>query len=111
MDQARLQLRDLVVKHPRSELRPLAYYLAGYSYYLEKRYDMALYAFRQTAKEYPGTPIAARALFFVADTLEEQGRMAEALKTYRALQERHPSPDVIEKRIRTLQARIRRGVR
>jgi TolA-binding protein len=111
MDQARMEVRDLLVSSPQSPLRAQAYYLAGYSYYLEKRYDMALFAFEQTAKDFPGTPTALRAQYFVADTLEEQGQMREALKAYTALRGKYPNPDIVEKRIKTLEARIRRGVR
>lgn len=111
MDQARMEVRDLLTEHAQSALRSQAGYLAGYSYYLEKRYDLALYMFRQTAKDFPGSPVALRARFFVADTLEEQGQMREALKAYTELRDHYPNPDIVEKRIKTLQARIRRGVR
>ena len=111
MDQARMVVRDLLVNSPQSPLRPQAYYLVGYSYYLEKRYDLALFAFRQTAKDFPGSATALRAQYFVADTLEEQGQMRDALKAYTALRGKYPNPDIVEKRIKTLEARIRRGVR
>lgn len=111
MDQARMAVRDLMVNHPKSDLLPQAAYLVGYSYYLEKRYELALYVFRRTAQDFSGTPVALRAQFFVADTLEEQGHMREALKAYDELRSTYPNPDIVEKRIRTLQARIRRGVR
>jgi TolA-binding protein len=111
MDQARMEVRDLLVGNPQSPLRSQAYYLVGYSYYLEKRYDLALFAFQQTAKDFPGTATALRAQYFVADTLEEQGQMRDALKAYTALRGKYPNPDIVEKRIKTLEARIRRGVR
>jgi TolA-binding protein len=111
MDQARMEVRDLLVESPNSPLRAQASYLAGYSYYLERRYDVALYMFRQTAKDFPDTPTALHALYFVADTLEEQGQMRDALKAYTELRGKYPNPDIVEKRIKTLEARIRRGVR
>jgi TolA-binding protein len=111
MDQARMEVRDLLVHSPQSGLRAEAYYLAGYSYYLEQRHELALLVFRQIAQEFPGSPTALRALYFVADTLEEQGQMREALKAYTALRGKYPNPDVVERRIKTLEARIRRGVR
>ena len=111
MDQARLEVRDLLEEHPQSDLRPQAYYLAGYSFYLEKRHELALYVFRRTAEDFPGTETALRAQYFIADTLEEQGHMREALKAYTALKGKYPNPDVVNMRIKTLQARIRRGVR
>ena len=111
MDQARMDVRDLLLQNPQSPLRPQAYYLVGYSYYLEKRFDLALWSFRQLARDFPGSPTALHALYFVADTLEEQGQMRDALKAYTALRGKYPNPDIVEKRIKTLEARIRRGVR
>jgi TolA-binding protein len=111
MDQARLELRDLLVESTDAELRAQASYLVAYTYYLERRYDLALYAFRETAKAFAGTPIAVRAQYFVADTLEEQGQMREALRAYSSLKDTHPNPEIVELRIKTLQARMRRGVR
>ncbi|HKJ00125.1 MAG TPA: tetratricopeptide repeat protein [bacterium] len=111
MDQARMEVRDLLVKEPKSPLRPQAYYLVGYSYYLEKRYDLALFAMRQIGKDFPGTLTSLRAQYFVADTLEERGHMREALAAYQVLRDKYPNPDIVDKRIKTLQARIRRGVR
>ena len=111
MDQARLEFRDLLIKRPNSKFAPKTYYLVGYSYYLEKRFNLALAVFRGTARKFPGTPIAIRSEFFVADTLEDQGKMKLALKSFLALKNRYPFPDIIQRRIRTLRARIRRGVR
>jgi TolA-binding protein len=111
MDQARLAFRELLVRYPASSLRGETYYLVGYSYYLEKRYDLAQFAFQQTVKDFPGTPISQRASFFIADTLEERGEMREALKAFTAIKDSYPQPQIVEKRIRTLEARMRRGVR
>ena len=111
MDQARLEFRDLLIKRPNSKFAPKTYYLVGYSYYLEKRFNLALAVFRGTARKFPGTPIAIRSEFFVADTLEDQGKMKLALKSFLALKNHYPFPDIIKRRIRTLRARIRRGVR
>lgn len=111
LDQARLSFRDLLSKHPKSSYRGKAYYLVGYSYYLEKRYDLGMAVFRQTAEGFPGTPIANRARFFIADTLEERGDLRKALKAYKALKDQDYNPEILKKRIQSLQARIRRGVR
>ncbi|MDH4248379.1 MAG: tetratricopeptide repeat protein [Deltaproteobacteria bacterium] len=111
MDQARQALRDLLVNYPASAMRGDAFYLTGYSYYLEGRIDMALAAFTRTAKEFAGTPLAVRAQFFIADTLEEKGDMKSALTAFIALQGKYPQPTILERRIKTLEARIRRGVR
>jgi len=111
MDQARQALRDLLTNFPASSVRGDAFYLTGYSYYLEGRTDMALAAFSRTAKEFQGTPLAVRSQFFIADTLEEKGDVRSALNAFMALQGKYPQPKILERRIKTLEARIRRGVR
>lgn len=111
MDQARLSFRDLLDQHPKSAYRPRVSYLVGYTYYLEKRFDLAIAFFQKTGNAFPGQPIAGQALFFIADTLEEQGEMRKALKAFKALKGQYHNPDILKKRIKTLQARIRRGVR
>lgn len=111
MDQARLSFRDLLVQYPKSHHRARASYLVGYTYYLEKRFDLAISVFRKTGNAFAGQPIANQALFFIADTLEEQGEMRKALKAFKALKGQYHNPAILEKRIKVLQARIRRGVR
>lgn len=110
-DQARYELRTFLRDYPRSEQRAQAYYLVGYSYYLERRPRAALAVMQQTIKEYPGTPTAAQAQFFMADTQEEQGNLQEALKLFQGLTGSYHNDKIVEKRIHTLEARIRRGVR
>ena len=78
LDQARFEFKTLLEKFPNSEHLPEAYYLVGYSYFLEDRFPLALVAFKQTVKDFPDTPIAERAQFFVADTLEEKGDLKAA---------------------------------
>ncbi len=111
LDQARYELRILLKEYPGSSLRGLAYYLAGYSYYLEKRPRVALAVFAQTLRDFPGTPIAAQAQFFMADTQEEQGNLQDALHLFQGLQGKYHDEKIVEKRIQTLQTRMRRGVR
>lgn len=111
MDQARLMFRDLLSEHPDSPYSPETTYLVGYSYYLEKRYELADRVFEYTAKNFPDTPLAAQARYFIADTLEERGEMRKALAAFRALQKAFPNKAVVGKRIDALQKRIRRGVR
>ncbi len=110
-DQARYELRAFLRNYPRSEERAQAYYLVGYSYYLERRPRVALAVMQQTIKEFPGTATAAQAQFFMADTQEEQGNLQDALKLFQGLTGNYHNAKIVEKRIHTLEARIRRGVR
>jgi TolA-binding protein len=111
MDQARYELRTFLRKYPRARERAQAYYLVGYSYYMERRPRVAMAVMQQTMKDFPDTPVAAQAQFFMADTQEEQGNLQEALKLFQGLTGKYHNPKIVEKRIQTLEARIRRGVR
>lgn len=111
MDQARFELRTFLRKFPHSRDRAQAYYLVGFSYYLERRTRVAISVMQQTVKDFPDTPVAAQAQFFMADTQEEQGNLQEALKLFQGLTGKYHDPKIVEKRIQTLEARIRRGVR
>jgi TolA-binding protein len=110
-DQARYELRAFLQQFPKSDRRAQVYYLIGYTFYLEKRRALALAVMDQTVKEFPGTPVAAQAQFFMADTQEEQGHLQDALHLFQGLQGKYHDPKIIETRIETLQARLRRGVR
>lgn len=111
LDQARYEFRALLEKHPNSSHLPKAYYMIGYSYFLEDRFPLALVAFKQTAKDFPGTPIANQAQFFIADTLEEKGEFKAALAVFRSLKNQSYNQKILDKRIKSLRARMRKGVR
>lgn len=111
LDQARFEFRALLEKHPNSSHLPKAYYLIGYSYFLEERFPLALVAFKQTIKDFPGTLIANQAQFFIADTLEEKGELKAALAMFRSLQNKSYNQKILDRRIKSLRARMRKGVR
>jgi TolA-binding protein len=110
-DQARFELRTFLQQYPKSDRRAQVFYLIGYTFYLEKRRPLALAVMEKTVKEFPGTPVAQQAQFFMADTQEELGHLPEALRLFQGLQGKYHDPAIVEKRIETLQARLRRGVR
>ena len=111
LDQARFEFRNLITQFPQSKHLAEAYYLVGYSYYLEKRYPLAVAVFRRTHEKFAGTLLAQQAQFFVADTLEEQGKMREALTAFRALRGKYHNEKIVDKRIENLESRLRRSVR
>ena len=111
LDQARFEFRNLLTRHAKSKLVPEAYYLVGYSYYLEERFPLARVAFSQTVRDFPGSPIASRAAFFIADSLEEQGKLSEALKSFQSLRGKYKNEKILDKRIHSLKGRLRKGVR
>lgn len=111
MDQARFEFRSLITQFPRSPFLPEAYYLVGYSYFLEERFPLALVALNQVGRDFPGTPLAMRAQFFAAEILEEQGLLKEALAAFRGLEGKYEKKKILSKRIASLKARKRRSVR
>ena len=111
LDQARYEFRTLLEKFPNSTYVAEAYYLVGYSYFLEERFPLALVAFKQTVKDFPGTPVAERAQFFIADTLEENGEFKAALAVFRSLKNKFHNQKILEKRIKSLKSRMKKGVR
>jgi tetratricopeptide (TPR) repeat protein len=110
-DQARFEFRSFLRQFERSEQRPQVFYLIGYSYYLDNRRALALAVMAQTARDFQGSPVAGQAQFFMADTQEESGHFQDALRLFQGLDGKYHNPKILEKRIETLQARIRRGVR
>jgi TolA-binding protein len=110
-EQARYELRKFLINFPRAKDRAQAFYLVGFSFYLERRPRVAMAVMQRTAKDFPESPVASQAQFFMADTLEEQGNLQEALKAFQGLVGKYHNPKIVEKRIQTLEARIRRGVR
>lgn len=111
LDQARFEFRNLITRFPNSAYLPEAYYLVAYSYFLEKRYGPAVVALHQIEKDFPGTRMAHRAGFFMGEILEEEGKYRNALTEFRKLEGKYHNPKILEKRIASLRARIRRGVR
>jgi TolA-binding protein len=111
MDQARYEFRAFLQQFPKSDRRGQIYYMIGYSYFLQRRRAVALAVMQQTVRDFPDTPVAAQAQFFVADTQEEQGHLQEALQSFRKLQGHYHAPRILEKRIEMLEARMRRSVR
>jgi len=110
-EQARYELRTFLRTYSRSADRAQAVYLVGFSFYLERRPQVALAVMRNTVRDFPDSPVAAQAQFFMADTQEELGNLQEALKLFQGLTGKYHNAKIVEKRIQTLEARIRKGVR
>lgn len=111
MDQARYEFRKMITEYPDSPYLPETYYLIGYSYYLEERYPLALAIFDHADRKFPKSEFAQRARFFIADTLEEQGHVKEALREFQSLKGRYHSTEILARRIKALKSRLRRSVR
>lgn len=111
LDQARFEFRTLLKEYPDSPHIPETHYLVGYSYYLEERYPLALAIFDQLSRRFPDTIYAQQARFFMADTLEEQGQVRDALRVFESLEGRYHNEEILATRIQSLKSRLRRSVR
>lgn len=111
LDQARYEFRTLLKAYPDSPHIPETHYLVGYSYYLEERYPLALAIFDQLARRFPNMIYAQQARFFMADTLEEQGQVRDALRVFESLEGRYHNEEILATRIQSLKSRLRRSVR
>lgn len=111
LEQARFELRRLIAEYPKSRLLPAVYYLVGFTYYWEGRKPLAVIAFNQIQKDFPKDKFAAQGRLFVAEILEEEGVMRQALEVYESLRGRLRNDGILDKRIQALRARMARSVR
>jgi len=111
MDQARFEFRNLITRHPNSVYIPEAFYLVGYSYYLEGRLPLAQVAFRQIVQDFPGTPLSRQAQFYIAEIEEERGNLRAALRQFESLRGKYHSRVILDKRIKALRSRMKKSVR
>jgi len=111
VEQARFELRRLIGEFPKSKLLPQAYYLVGYSYFWEGRMPLAVIAFNQIQKDFPKDNLATQGQFFVGEIYEEAGILRKALAVFESIKERYSKPELLDKRINALKARMGRSVR
>ena len=111
LEQARFELRRLMQDYPKSKYLPQAYYLVGYSYYWEGRKPFAIIAFNQIQKDFPTDSLAAQARFFIGEIYEEAGVLRKALNVFESIRDRYSKPELLDKRIAALKARMGRSVR
>ncbi len=110
-DEARYMYRDILRSASSPQVTAETEYLVAHSYFLQGRTKIALAIMQKIAKNHTHLAVGAHASFFVADTLEEQGRIREAIQTFRQAKAQHPRKDMVEYRIRRLQLRLKRSVR
>ena len=111
LEQARFELRRLMQDFPKSRYLPQAYYLVGYTYYWEGRKPFAVIAFNQIQKDFPKDSLATQGQFFIGEIYEEAGVLRKALSVFESIRDRYSKPDLLDKRIAALKARMGRSVR
>ncbi|MDT8420923.1 MAG: tetratricopeptide repeat protein [Desulfuromonadales bacterium] len=103
--QARIEFDALLERFPESSLRAEVLYRRASASLLEGTPDVARAGFRELIEQFPDSPYAAEARFSLAELLEAEERLRDALKAYRTLSG-YPRPELVQEKIERLEARI-----
>ena len=110
LEQARVELEDLVKRFPSLAITQKAELAIGDTYYIEGKADKALKVYQRLVEGSRGSPLP-EARFKMALALEEMGRYGEALREYRRLLKEPSLKGLISQRIRGIRERQRRSSR
>jgi tetratricopeptide (TPR) repeat protein len=108
-EKARQQYQMLIDEFPKSQLVASARFEIGNSYYMEGKYEVAIEALKQVLRHHAGSDYAIEAQFQMAQCLEHQDKLADALATYEAIRENYPSRKVVDFRLASLQKRMKKS--
>jgi TolA-binding protein len=108
-EKARQQYQLLIDEFPKSQLVASARFEIGNSYYMEGKYEVAIEALKQVLRLHAGSDYAIEAQFQMAQCLEHQDKLADALATYEAIRENYPSRKVVDLRLASLQKRMKKS--
>ncbi len=103
--QARLELENLLLNHPDSQLRALTLYRVGELSFLEGRIKSAKEYWQQVINEFPESSYSEDAKFNMARLEEENQNLKEALQAYESLKN-FSQRDIVENKIQHLKKRI-----
>ncbi len=109
--QARIELEELLTKTPSTPLAPGSYYQLANTYYLEGSLEKAVEAYDEVVSRFKGHPVSLEARFSKAAVLEEAGRLKEALKLLKELEDEYPNREVVKIRISSTEERLKKGPR
>ncbi len=107
-EQARIEFETLRKLYPQSPLQPETNYRIGVALLLEGKPEQAAGVFEQTAKRWPDDRFALEALWSLAGIYERRDELLRARRLLAGLRGRYPLPELLEKRIRRIDERIRR---
>ncbi len=105
--QAAIEFEALLVNYPQSELRAISSYRLADSWLLSGEREKARSGFKSIVSEFTKKNIAHEARFRLAEMLEEEESLAEALQAYSALTG-YPRQDLLKQKILRLKERIAR---
>lgn len=107
-EQARIEYDVLLSLYPKSQYVPRTRYEVGNSYYMEGKYDTAQEALKQVMRNHPQHEFAIEAEYLLAQCLEQQTKLTEALHYYESVLGRYPAKQIVEMRVEALKKRIKK---
>jgi TolA-binding protein len=105
--QAAIEFESLLNNFPRSEMSAITQYRLADSWLLSDQREKARAGFEKIVKGYPEKQIYHEARFRLAEMLEEEERLKEALKAYSSLTG-YPRQHLLKQKITRLKERIAR---
>jgi TolA-binding protein len=106
-EQARYEFQQLIEKFAKSQFSARARFEIANTYYMEGKYDIAIEALKQVVRYHPTSEYATEAQFLMAECLEHQERLTDALQTYENIEGRYSAPVVLGLRISELKKRLK----
>jgi len=94
-EQARVELKKLIIDFPDSPLNAKAYHLIGYSYFLSNQVSLAELTFKETDDRYQQSVASLDSALSLADIYESQDRLSEAIKVYQSILTRLDQKEII----------------
>jgi TolA-binding protein len=110
-EQARAELKQLILKSQVADFVARAYYLIGRSYVMQGQPELAKIAFLDAERKFGLQKIALAAAFSLADIYEQSGELSTAVAIYESVLERLERSEVFyqlaDDRIKKLKLRLR----
>ncbi len=107
-EQARIEFETLLKLFPDTRYAAEASYRIGVCLVLENRHQQAERQFRMTANRWPEDTFGLEALFALSGLYERRDELLRARKLLRELRDRYPKRDLLERRLKQIEDRMRR---
>jgi TolA-binding protein len=109
--QARVELMELLSSMPSTPLAPECNYQLANIYYLEGYLEEAIEAYDEVISKFQGHWVSLEAKLGKATVLEEAGRLKEALRVLKELEDEYPNREAVKIRIASTEERLKKGPR
>ncbi len=93
-EQARVELKRLILERPKSKNIPKAYHYIGRSYYVEGNLELARITFLETDRKFGYKKVSLASALSLADIYEETGRLKDAIEVYKTVLSRLENKEV-----------------